>query len=72
MGRRDQDRAERTDLLWADAQALQRIARVLLQQIKRGGPSNFEQVAGHYLDAEDAEVFRWVVLQPGGLPGTDR
>lgn len=41
----------------SDEAALIRIARVLLQQVKRGGPSNFEQVADRYLANRDVEVF---------------
>lgn len=47
--------------IYAEAAALRRIARALLRQVKRGAPSNFEQVAGHYLDAEDLPVFRDLV-----------
>lgn len=55
--------------VYDEAAALRRICRVLLQQVKRGGPSNFEQVASHYLEGDDLLLFQDLV-EHGPRPGS--
>lgn len=46
----------------AETAALERIIRVLLRQVKCGGPSNIEQYAAHYFGV-DADLFMEVAQQ---------
>lgn len=44
------------DALTAERDGLERVARVLLRQVKRGGPSNIENFATDYF-GDDAALF---------------
>lgn len=39
----------------------ERIIRILSRQLKRGGPSNFEEVCGHWMDPEQKKLYLSIV-----------
>lgn len=41
--------------------AMERVIKTLLRQVQRGGPSNFIEIAGHYLPPDELAVFKEVI-----------